>query len=204
LAALLVVCSATSMDGQGIEETGAEGSPAAALAGASLGLLSGAMLGTTGSIVPCTQTYSGPRCVRWSAAIGGTVGLTSGLLVGAADEDDILGRLGSAGIGAAVGVAGALAVRPIIQRFGWKDVATVGLLGASIGASPKGAAIGFGSGALIGVVLWQAAPGFEVPDAFGAALGGLALGAVTDWVVRAIDAQSSGEAAFVVPLRVGF
>ncbi len=184
----------------------ADGTPLAAVAGAALGLGSGAILGTVGSMIPCTQTYIGAACVRWSAAVSGMVGLASGALIGAADQERIGDAATSAGIGVLVGVAAGLAITSVAQRIGWRDVATVGLMGGAIGAAPEGAAIGLGVGTVVGVVLWQAVPDFAFPDALGVAAAGLALGALGDWVWSAIDAQSNTDVTmqFVFPLRVGF
>ena len=48
--------------------------------------------------------------------------------------------------------------------------------------------------------------GCRSPDAVGAAMAGLALGGITEWLVRGIDAQTRGspELQLVMPLRVGF
>ncbi len=166
------------------------GTPTAAVAGGAIGLLSGTILGTAGSVIPCSQTYAGPRCVRVGAAIGGTVGLVSGLLIGSSQNDEIDTRLIGAGVGLGVGFAASFALRPLIQNFGWEDAAAISLLGAAIGASPRGAVLGLGVGTAVGLVLWQAVPSLKLPDAVATALGGLAVGALTDWTASAINARS--------------
>ena len=100
------------------------------------------MLGTAGSLIPCSQTYAGPRCVRMGAAIGGAVGLASGLLLGSAHNDEIRGRLKGAGIGLGVGLAASFAVRPPhpklrVGRRGHDQPARCGGRGISQGCSPR-------------------------------------------------------------------
>jgi hypothetical protein len=129
--------------------------------------------------------------VRWSAAAGGAIGLASGVLIGTADSDRINRAAATAGIGAVVGVATGLAVSRFAQRFGWADVATVGLLGGAIGAMPRGAAVGIVAGGAAGVVLWQTIPGFHLPDVVGTAVAGIAVGSLVQWVWTAADAHSA-------------
>jgi hypothetical protein len=95
-------------------------------------------------------------------------------------------------------------MKPFLQRFGWDDVAAVGLMGGAIGASPVGAAIGFGAGTLIGVVLWQVVPSIELSDALAFSVGGMALGGLTGWVYRAFDVESAVPAAAHVAIPIGF
>jgi len=165
----------------------ADGSVPAAVAGGTLGLFSGAILGVAGSIIPCTQTYDGAGCI-WGHALGaGALGLVGGVLMGEADADRVGSAAGSAGIGFVAGSVAGLILKPIAQRVGWHDVLTVGLLGGAIGASPEGAALGFGAGAVAGVILWRVIPGGTFPDALSAALAGLALGGVGGWLVRGLE-----------------
>jgi hypothetical protein len=184
------------------------GSTGAAFAGAALGAYSGGMLGTVGSVVPCTQTYWGAKCVRWSAAIGGAIGLASGVVTGASDSAALERAAKTAGIGFGVGVLVGLAVKPIAQRVGWQDVAAVGLIGGAVGAAPKGAVIGLGVGTVVGLTLSHTVDSFNLPDVVGAAVAGTALGALADWVVSAINASGDtgmqGGAQLVIPLRVSF
>jgi hypothetical protein len=182
------------------------GSTGAAVAGGALGLASGAALGAVGSMIPCSQTRAGPVCVRWSALGGGAIGLTGGAMLGSGDSD----RLGDAAIGAGIGfVAGALGgllIRSKAERFGWQDVAAVGLFGGAIGAAPRGSAIGLLGGSAIGLAAWALWDDFKGPDLFGAALAGLAIGGLAEWLARGIDARSGGgeELRVTVPLKVGF
>ncbi len=184
------------------------GSTAGALAGGALGITSGALLGTMGSIPPCWQTTAGVHCVRWSAGVGAGVGLASGVLIGAADSDRIGRSATSAAIGFGVGAAAGLVLVPIAQRFGWQDVLATGLMGGAVGAAPLGAAIGLGCGTLIGAALWATIDGVTLPDAVGVGLVGMSLGALTEWVVLAARAQSGGDPArglqIALPMRVSF
>lgn len=174
-----------------------------AVAGGALGLYSGALLGTVGSLTPCTQTWLGPGCVRWSAVAAGAVGLTSGLLVGADNRDAVASAATGAGVGLVLGVTAGAVIKPIVQRFSWADVATVGLIGGAIGTAPAGAAIGFAIGGVVGGALL---PRIEVPNAIGMALGGLAVGGLTEWVIRAAKAPPDAgvELRLVVPIAVRF
>ncbi len=181
------------------------GSTAAAVAGGALGLASGAMLGAVGSMIPCSQTGPGPTCVRWSAIGGGVIAATGGALLGAGDSN----RLGDAALGAGIGfVAGAIGgmlIKSKAERFGWQDVAAVGLFGGAIGSAPAGSAIGFLGGSALGLAAWALFDDFKSPDLLGAAMAGLAIGGIAEWLVRGIDAQSGdSEYQFNIPLRVGF
>ena len=181
------------------------GSTAAAVAGGALGLASGATLGAVGSLIPCSQTGPGPTCVRWSAIGGGAIAATGGVLLGAGDSN----RLGDAALGAGIGfVAGAIGgmlIKSKAERFGWQDVAAVGLFGGSIGSAPAGSAIGLLGGSALGLAAWALFDDFKSPDLFGAAIAGLAIGGIAEWLVRGIDAQSGDpEYQFTVPLKVGF
>jgi hypothetical protein len=180
------------------------GSTAAALAGGALGLASGATLGAVGSIIPCSQTGPGPTCVRWSAIGGGAIGLTGGAMLGAGDSDRLGDAAIGAGIGFAVGALGGMLLKSQAERFGWQDVAAVGLFGGAIGSAPRGSAIGLLGGSAAGLVTWALLDDFKGPDLLGAALAGLAIGGIAEWLIRGIDAQSEDEFYFTVPLKVGF
>ncbi len=188
------------------EVHGQDGSARAAAAGAALGLYSGSMLGVLGSLIPCSQTYAGARCVRIATVTAGTVGLVSGALLGAADAERVGEHAKTAGYGALIGTAAGLAMKPLIQRFGWQDVATVTALGGAIGTSPKGAGIGLAAGSLIGVILWQLIPEFELPDAFATAFAGLAIGGIGALAIEALDRQTSNAHTLqlVAPITVHF
>jgi hypothetical protein len=105
-----------------------------------------------------------------------------------------------------VGSAVGLGLKPFAQRFGWQDVAAVGLLGGAIGASPKGAGIGLGVGAAVGAVLSLSLSDFTFPDVLGTALAGLTIGSLSGWVVDGIDAHTDSDSALhlAFPLTVRF
>ena len=126
-------------------------------------------------------------------------------MLGSGDSE----RLGDAAVGAGIGFAAGAVVGIVLksttERFGWQDVATVGLFGGSIGSVPLGSAVGLLGGSAVGLALWSLIDDFKSPDLFGAAVAGLALGGITEWLVRGIDARSGGsnEVTFTMPLRVG-
>lgn len=184
----------------------ASGSTSSAATGGALGLASGATLAFAGSLVPCAQSRPGPACVRWSAIGGGAVGLAGGAMLGAADSDRLADAAAGAGIGFLAGAAAGLVLKSAAERFGWPDVATVGLLGGAIGAAPAGSAIGFLGGSAVGLMAWGLMDSFDTPDLIGAAAAGLALGGLAEWLVRGIDAQAAGDPEFTmtVPLSVSF
>ena len=170
-----------------------------AVGGGALGLYSGAMLGTVGTLIPCAQSSMGAPCLWIGSSLGATVGMVSGAALGAADPERLGDLAASAGIGVAVGVAAGLALVPIAQRFGWKDVATLGLLGGAVGASPAGAGIGLAAGGAGGLVLhWLAPESVRLPEVLALAAGGMAVGALAGWVVEAHRSPGDGVAALVV------
>jgi len=187
--------------------TGQENSSAwRGVVGGALGAYSGALLGTIGSVTPCTETYAGPTCVRWSAIAGGAIGLGSGAIIGANSSEDLEKHAIGAGVGFVIGAGAGAVLKPIVQRFSWQDVAAMGLVGGAVGAAPVGSAIGFAAGGLTGFVLWKAVDGVELPNAVAIALGGLAIGGLTEWVVGAADSWSTGgpSVQLVVPFSVSF
>ena len=132
--------------------------------------------------------------------------MTGGALLGAGDSN----RLGDAALGAGIGVVagaiGGMLIRSKAERFGWQDVAAVGLFGGSIGSAPKGSAIGLLGGSAVGLAVWALWDDFKGPDLLGTALAGLAIGGLAEWLVRGIDAKSGSddEILFTVPMKVGF
>ena len=125
----------------------------ATVAGAMLGLYAGAMVGSLGTILPCTQTLLGARCVRAGTALSATIGLTSGILVGTGGGDKVAGQAVSGAVGLAAGVVVGVVGRSFLQRFRWKDVLAVGLVGGAISTQPKEALIGAAAGTTLGDVL---------------------------------------------------
>jgi len=184
---VLALCATARVEAQGSEHATWN-----TIGGGALGLYSGAVLGTVGSLIPCGQTYATARCVRLAAAGAGTVGLVSGALLGEGDP----GRLGDAAkagaIGLAAGAALGVALKPMIQGFSWADVASLSIVGSAAGASGTGTAVGFGVGAVTGLILWKTVPSFDLEDAAGLSLAGLAAGGLVTWLVRGIEAQSGG------------
>jgi len=200
------LCSAALLAAPADELSGQEtsGSTWAAIGGGALGLYSGAVLGSIGSWVPCNQVYGSVECVRTATIAGGVMGAASGAVIGAIDSETLGDAAVGAGVGFGAGIVAGAVMRPFLQRFGWDDVAAVGIMGGAIGASPVGAAIGFGAGTLVGVVLWQLVPSFELTDAVAFSLGGLALGGVTGWVYRAFEVESGQPVTPSTAIPIGF
>jgi hypothetical protein len=167
--------------------------------GAALGAASGAVVGSLGSLLPCTDTYAGPHCVRWVAAAGALVGGVSGALVGGRDPARLGTMATSAGFGFAAGTIVGVAMTPFIERWAPEDALALGLIGGAAGSAPLGAAIGFGVGAVSGAVLWGTAPGFGSPRAAAFVLGGISVGVLAEWVVQALAAGDDGG-----PITIGF
>lgn len=160
------------------------------VAGGVLGVYAGATVGSLGTILPCTQTSLGARCVRAATALSATIGATSGLLLGTAGSGGVADRAVSGAVGLGAGVVLGLVARPFFQRFGWHDVLAVGLVGGAIGTQPKGALVGAAVGTALGVVLWKALPELEMPDAVAAMLAGVMVGVLAGWMQDASASRS--------------
>lgn len=171
----------------------ADGSTWAAVGGAALGAYSGTVLGTVGSLIPCTRTYEGPACVRPAAIAGGLIAGISGASLGAADAGRVEDYFVAGAIGATVGAGALLAIQPLLERWSWADVGAGALVGGAVASSGTGAAIGFGAGVVIGVAAWQLVPAMKLPDAAAVTLFGLAAGGIGGWVFRALDAHENDE-----------
>jgi hypothetical protein len=174
---------------------GTEGSGAATVAGAALGVYTGAALGGLSSIIPCNQTMAGISCVRAVAAVGAGIGLASGLTLGLEDADAVWDAYGRAGIGLVAGSAVVLALKPFVNRWSWGDVGAGAVIGSSIATGGSGAWIGLVIGTGVGVALWQLIPSLEMPDAIGLGLIGMAVGGFTSWIVKAVEAGGDAAAA---------
>ena len=98
----------------------------------------------------------------------------------------------------AVGALAGLALRSTIQHYGWPDVAAASVLGMAIGASGKGAGLGFAAGAATGLALWKFHPSVGPAGAVAWALAGVGLGGMSDWVAGAVEGRSDTGA---VPLH---
>ncbi len=176
---------------------------AAAFGGAALGAHSGAAFGLLGALLPCNRTLQGARCARIATFVGGLAGSASGAVLAYRSREALEDRLGGAAWGSVAGAAAGYALKLGIREYGWRDVGAVAAAGAAFGASPVGAGIGFGVGAVVGTVLWVAVPDAGAPAATTAALVGMAIGGLADWVYRA--AESGRESAsFVIPFQIRF
>jgi hypothetical protein len=181
IAAVLVLCAlpaSASLLAQ-------QGEAWAVAAGGGLGFLSGSLSAELAAIGPCNQTRWGVGCVQLSAGAGGTIGLAAGAAAGFQDAEMIEHAGLGAAIGFGVGAVGGVIVKPVAERFGWHDVATLGVVGASVGAAFPGSLIGLGAGGVAGLLAWQLVPRFERTNVVSAALVGLAVGGITQWIVRA-------------------
>jgi hypothetical protein len=177
--------------GRSVAAQEVSGSGEATVAGAALGLYTGAALGGLASLVPCNQTMAGISCVRTVAVLGAGIGLASGLTLGREDSDAVWNAYRRAGVGFVAGSAVVLALKPFMDRWSWADVAAGGVIGSSIGAGGSGAWIGLVVGMGVGVGLWQLVPSLELPDAIGVGLIGMAVGGFTSWILRAVDSGDS-------------
>ena len=197
-------CGSTVLGAQETNDS-SDGSAWAAVGGAALGAYSGTVLGTVGSLMPCTRTYEGPACVRPAAIGGGLIGGLSGAALGAVDASRVGDAFVAGVIGATVGGAALLAVQPFLERWSWGDVGAGAVIGGAVAASGPGAAIGFGAGAIIGVATWKLFPSVKLPDAVSVTLFGLAAGGIGGWIWRAVDAQENGNgSAGAQPAVLGF
>ena len=174
---------------------GAGGTEGAAVAGAALGLYSGATLGGLASLIPCNKTLAGVRCVRGVTALGGGIGLASGIALGSEDQDAVWDAYRRAGFGLVAGSVAVLALKPFVDRWSWADVGAGAVIGSSIAAGGSGAWIGLVLGMGVGVGLWQVIPSFDLPEAISVGLAGMAIGGFTSWIIRAANAGSDTAAA---------
>lgn len=187
----------------GLSAQSDEGSAGAALGGAILGAYSGSVLGLLGGFGPCNRSLSGARCTRVAAAFGGAVGLASGIRMGLEDPRALDGRFRGAGYGAVAGGLVGYGLSRGVRQYGWFDVGTFLAVGASIGASPAGAGLGFGAGAVVGVLSWMVVPRFKIGDVVGLSLVGLAAGGLASWVTGTDTSNGRGP-ALLLPLQIRF
>jgi hypothetical protein len=181
------------------------GSSEAAVAGTALGAMAGATFATIGAILPCTQTYSGPSCVRSAAIVGTVVGLGSGMAIGSASLEEVERMATGAAVGFVVGGGIGLALKQVILYSTWGDVVAAGVVGASVGTSPIGALVGLGAGTVAGLAAWQLFPAFDLVNAAEFSVAGLALGGIASLLYRAFDAQAEDSAPTVtLPIRIRF
>ena len=174
------------------------GSTGAALGGAALGAVSGSMLALTGGLGACNRTLYPSRCSRITTVTGAVVGLVAGAVIGWENRSALDDRFQNAAIGTALGAAGGVALKLGLQHYGWPDVAAASAVGLAVGASPKGASIGFGVGAVTGFLLWRLHPSVGLGGAVAWGLGGMAVGGLADWV---IDAARGGPDTGAIPIQ---
>ncbi len=166
------------------------GSTGAALGGAALGAVSGSMLALSGGLGGCNQTLHPSRCSRITTATGAVVGLAAGAVIGWENRSGLDDRLRNAAFGTALGAAGGVALKLGLQHYGWPDVAAASAVGLAVGASVKGASIGFAAGAVTGLLLWGLHPSVGPGGAVAWGLAGMAVGGLADWVADAVEGGS--------------
>jgi hypothetical protein len=194
---LLVVGTALLAPSGGIAQSG-DGSTGAALGGAALGAVSGSILALSGGLGGCNRTLYPSRCSRITTITGAVVGLAAGAVLGWENSSALDDRLKTAGYGTILGAAGGIALKYGLQHYGWPDVAAASAVGFAVGASPKGASIGFGVGALTGLLLWRLHPSVGPGGAAAWGLGGMAVGGLADWV---IDAARGAPDTGAIPIQ---
>ena len=85
-----------------------------------------------------------------------------------------------------------------LQHYGWPDVAAASAGGLAVGASVKGASIGFAAGAATGLLLWGLHPAVGPGGAVAWGLAGMAVGGLADWVA---DAVKGGSDISAIPIQ---
>lgn len=197
LAALVGLC----LPAPGVAQVG--GDAVAAWGGGALGALSGLTLGLVGGAPPCSLSFQGARCARVAAAVGGLIGSAGGAVLGYHDPDALRGRWIGAGVGAAAGAALGLGARAVVRQMELRDVATVVVAGAALGAVPVGAAAGLGAGLLAGSALWLTVDDHGLPQTLAMGVVGMALGGLMEWTYAAVDG-ADGAPPLVAQLSVRF
>jgi len=179
-----------------------EGGDASTVAGAALGLYSGAALGLVGSLEACNRTLVGPRCALVSAAFGGAVGVASGAIIGSKSSDEVLTRARGAVYGSLIGAFTGAVLEGAVRQYAWQDALLVAGLGAAVGAAPVGAVLGLGAGTVLGGLAWAVLPSGGPADVVLLALVGSATGALYDWVAHAAEPDKGGAPALVASFSV--
>lgn len=167
-----------------------EGGTWTTLGGASLGLVSGSVMGVLGTMMPCNRTLTGDRCVASGVGTGAAMGMVMGGLIGAQNTNALDIRVENAGIGVLAGAVVGVGLRSAVRQYGWTDVGTAALVGGAIGAAPVGSAIGVGAGAATGALAWWLIPDANAADMVMLSLLGLAVGGMVDWAEGAASAKS--------------
>lgn len=183
-----------------------EGSDWARVAGGALGLYSGAVLGTLGGTIPCSQTLAGIDCVRVGGVLGGVVAAIGGVHLGGVDEDAVVSAARGTGYGLLIGAAAGYALQRSVQRLGWSEVAAGAIVGGAFGASARGAAIGLAAGTTVGILLYWTVPSFDLPNSIGVAVAGMALGGISSWIIRGVgrDAGTAGTQPLTFSVTLSF
>ncbi|MBT8488414.1 MAG: hypothetical protein KJO65_06310 [Gemmatimonadetes bacterium] len=167
-----------------------EGDTWTTVAGASLGLYSGSVMGVLGTMMPCNRTLAGDRCVASGVGTGAAMGMVMGGLIGAQNTNALDIRAENAGIGLVAGAVVGVGLRWAVRQYGWTDVGTAALVGGAIGAAPVGSAMGVGAGVAVGALAWWLVPDATIADLAMISLLGLAVGGMVDWADGAASAKS--------------
>lgn len=166
-----------------------EGSTAARLGGAAVGLFSGSLLGLGGAVVPCAQVAATRTCSRIAFGAGGLTGGLAGAALGDADSGRVDDALRASGYGALAGAVVGFVAKEAIYYYGWLDVGALAALGAAIGPVAPAAALGLAAGGALGLGLSLILPSIELTDVAALSGVGLAVGGLAAWVIKAADAQ---------------
>ena len=205
LAVFLILASVPLGAGAHLQAQDSEKSASDPLGGALLGASSGTVFGLIGGAAVCNRTLLGSVCPRMAAGLGGAIGGVSGAVLGDRNAGLVDDRLGGAGYGALTGGLIGLGLSRFIRQYGWADVGAFAVVGGAVGASPSGAGLGFGIGAILGTVGLLAIPEMKIGDAIGLSVAGLAVGGLAGWVVGASDAErEKGHPILVIPLEIRF
>lgn len=172
--------------------------------GAALGGYSGATLGLLGSAEVCNRIVSTETCPRIGSILGGVVGAVGGGVLGDQDPDALRERLEHAGYGGLIGAAVGYGLMRGVRQFGWADAGTFLAVGAGVGASPLGAGIGWGAGALLGTIAWRAIPKVKVGDVVALSIFGMAAGGLVGWAVEWNGSDHQKEPTLVIPFEIRF
>ena len=196
---LLVLTCCTMMMFNPARLAGQDGNVWTTLGGAALGAYSGGVFGTLGGVMPCGYALRPAACSRTWAFSGGVIAGIAGARIGYVNRAELGNLAKTAAIGLGAGVALGAAIAPFMkQHYGVMDVLAIGLIGGAVGASPVGAAIGFGTGLVGGTLLWLVVDEATSQDALQTALLGLAVGGISGWAANALQAE------VVLPMSVSF
>jgi hypothetical protein len=91
-----------------------------------------------------------------------------------------------------------------VRQFGWADVGTFTAVGAGVGASPLGAGIGWGTGALLGSIAWRTITKVKVGDVVAFSIFGLAAGGLIGWAVDWNGSDHHHRPTIQIPFQIRF